>query len=219
MDMITTIAGARIALTQGTGGALRAALAASLIIPFSGIALPSTAMGLKVGTGGAPTVSYYRDRGSKGYPVSQYNLTPAENNVVVTPVDNLARIRAVLKPTMTELARVLNVSRQAIYDWQSGSSITAENASKLADLARAADVFVTEGLTTTHQVLRRQIAGKSFFDRVRDGETAEAAARSLLKIVRRELEQRQALAERLRDRARPTISTEDIGVPHLSERG
>jgi transcriptional regulator with XRE-family HTH domain len=119
---------------------------------------------------------------------------------------------------MTELARVLNVSRQAIYDWQSGASITAENAAKLADLARAADVFAAEGLTTTHQILRRQFAGRSFFDKVRDGESAEDAAQLLLKIVRLELEQRQALADRLRGRARPAISPDDIGTPHMSEQ-
>jgi transcriptional regulator with XRE-family HTH domain len=183
--------------------------------------LPFTAIGLQVGTGGAPTPSYYRERGAMGYRLAQYDVTPTGNYAVSEPAstDNLARIRSILNPTMTELARVLNVSRQAIYDWQSGASITAENAARLADLARAADVFAAEGLTTTHQILRRQFAGRSFFDKVRDRESAEDAARLLLKIVRLELEQRQALADRLKGRTRPAISPDDIGTPHVSEQG
>jgi predicted transcriptional regulator len=120
---------------------------------------------------------------------------------------------------MTELARSLKVSRQAIYDWQSGASIKAEHAEKLADLAHAAEIFAKKGLTTTHQILRRQIAGQSFFDKVRDGESAESAARFLLKIVRREHEQRLALEQRLKDRPRRGISADDIGTQHVSEQG
>ena len=182
------------------------------------LGLTFTAIGLQVGTGGAPTPSYYRERGAKGYRVANYDVN-TENYAVSQPApsDNLARIRSVLNPTMTELARVLKVSRQAIYDWQSGESLTAENAAKLADLARAADVFAAEGLATTHQILRRQFAGRSFFDKVRDGESAENAARHLLNIVHRELEQRQALADRLKGRARPAISPDDIGTPHLQK--
>jgi transcriptional regulator with XRE-family HTH domain len=186
-----------------------------------GLMLPLTAIGLQAGTGGAQTASYYRARGTRGYPVACYAIPPLDNQAQSdpTPADNLACIRSVLKPTITELARVLNVSRQAIYDWQSGASITAENATKLADLARAANVFAAEGLTTTHQILRRKIAGRSFFDKVRDGDSGEDAARSLLKIARREIEQRNALAERLKDRPRTVVSADDIGTPHLSERG
>ena len=58
---------------------------------------------------------------------------------------------------MTELARTLNVSRQAIYDWQAGASITAENAEKLANLARATDVLAAERLTTSNEILRRRM--------------------------------------------------------------
>jgi transcriptional regulator with XRE-family HTH domain len=186
-----------------------------------GLLRPSTATGLQVGTGGAPTPSYYRDRGTRGYLIAQYDAaSPADHAISEpAPTDNLARIRSVLNPTMTELARVLNVSRQAIYDWQSGASITAEHAARLADLARAADVFAVEGLTTTHQILRRQFAGQSFFEKVRDGGSAEDAARLLLKIVRIELKQRQAIADRLKGRARPVISPDDIGTPHVSEQG
>lgn len=191
-------------------------------VALVGLILPFTASALQVGTGGIQTATYYRERGEKGYLIAQFDASDADHDRTFgspTPSENLVRIRSILKPTVTELARILGVSRQAVYDWQSGGPIMAENAAKLADLAGAADVFAVEGLTTTHQILRRQIAGRSFFDRVRDGEPAEETARSLLRVVRRELEQRWVLEARLRGRKKPPLTADDIGLPHLSEEG
>lgn len=183
--------------------------------------LPLTAIGLQLGTGGEATSNYYRVRGAMGYRLAQYDVADPFGRKVdqPAPAENLERILSVLGPTTVELARALKVSRQAIYDWRSGASITAENAARLTDLARAADVFAAEGLTTTHQILRRQIAGRSFFDRVREGESAEDAARLLLKVTRRELEQRRALADRLKGRPSRVLSLDDIGTPYASEQG
>jgi len=187
----------------------------------AGLLSSFTAIGLQPGTGGEATSNYYRKRGAMGYRIAHYDVASpfGQRADQPTPAENLERILSVLKPTTTELARALKVSRQAIYDWRSGASITAENATRLTDLARAADVFAAEGLTTTHQILRRQIAGRSFFDKVRDGESAEDAARFLLKVARRELEQRRALSERLKGRPSRVVSSDDIGAPHVSEQG
>ncbi|NGO53115.1 helix-turn-helix transcriptional regulator [Allomesorhizobium camelthorni] len=178
----------------------------------------TTAVGLQVGTGGVPTAGYYRDRGDRGYAVAHYEVAPKSDHFGRSPAENLTHVRSVLKPTVTELARVLKVSRQAIYDWQSGTSITAENAAKLEDLSRAADVFQVEGLTASHQILRRRVAGGSFFDKVANGESAEDAARALLTIVKRELEQRRSIADRLKGRGGEPLTADDIGTPHLSEK-
>ena len=64
---------------------------------------------------------------------------------------------------------MIGVSRQAVYDWQGGAKIASRHAERLADLARAADLFADEGLTATSQVLRRPIAAGrlSFLDVVR----------------------------------------------------
>ena len=88
-------------------------LTATLVVPI-------LAVGLQVGTGGAPTKSYYLERGARGYSLGNYDLEAfnKQRRGDPTPGEILARIRDVLKPTMTELARTLNVSRQAIYDWQ-----------------------------------------------------------------------------------------------------
>lgn len=180
-----------------------------------------TATALLVGTGGESTADYYRQRGVKGYALAAYGSVPDTRPLPVrTPAEDLAHIRATLKPSVTELANAISVSRQAVYDWNQGKPVAPGNAARLADLAKAADVLSMEGLTTTGNILRRPIiSGKSLFDIVRDGGSAEDAARKLLQIVQREQQQRERLAVRLAGRRSPAASFEDFGSPMLDEVG
>jgi len=181
-----------------------------------------TAIAMQVGTGGAQTAEYYKQRGPKGYAFAAYDPAPAieESTSTRMPSEDLSHIRAVLRPAITDLARALGVSRQAIYDWQSGKQIAAENAARLADLARAADVFAVEGLIASAQLLQRPIvSGKRLFDIAREGGSAEEAARKLIQMVRRELRQREMLAERLANRKRPSVPSDSYEVPMLDELG
>ena len=180
-----------------------------------------TAVALLVGTGGQATSDYYRQRGVKGYALAACASAPDTRALPIrTPAEDLAHIRAILQPSVTDLASALGVSRQAVYDWNQGKPVAPANAARLAGLAKAADVLSREGLTTTGSVLRRPIiAGKSLFDIVRDGGAAEDAARKLLEIVRREQQQREKLAARLVDRRDRVASIEDYGLPMLDEAG
>jgi transcriptional regulator with XRE-family HTH domain len=186
---------------------------------FVGLSLTATA--LAVGTGGQPTADYYRQRGVKGYALAAYDpITDTQPLAVRTPAEDLTHVRATFKPSVTELANALGVSRQAVYDWHQGKPVAPSNAARLADLARAADVLASEGLSTTGNVLRRPIiAGKSLFDIVRDGGSAEEAARKLLQIVQREQRQRERLTIRLAGRRQPVGPLEDYGPPMLDEIG
>jgi hypothetical protein len=179
--------------------------------------------GFQVGTGGAATIDYLKTRGSRGYALvaCEPDRDAPATSLVANPADDLERIRRVLRPSVTDLAKALGVSRQAIYDWQAGRPIAAENASRLLDIACAADLLAREGLQATAQVMRRPITnGKNLFDIVRDGGSAEAAARTLIDIVRRELRQRESLKSRLAKRARPTREDfRDLGTPMLDEKG
>jgi hypothetical protein len=177
--------------------------------------------GFQVGTGGAATVDYFKMRGSKGYALAACNLDSATEigGRASSPADDLYQIRRVLRPSVTDLAKALGVSRQAIYDWQAGRPIAAENVARLQDIARAADVFAREGLQADAQVMRRPISnGGNFFDIIRDGGSAESAARTLIDMVRRELNQRERLKARLGNRVRPSRNDfEDVGAPMLDE--
>lgn len=191
---------------------------------------PVGPLGLEVGTGGYReggawgyvTFVYVRSRGNMGYPLGGYEWSGAVDEVVVGPtvVENISRIRTVLNPTVTDLASILKVSRQAIYDWQAGKPIAAENAARLSGLAHAADLFAVEGLRGTSQALRRPIKnGKNFFKLIEEGTPADTAARSLIEIVRNEFRQREALRNRLAGRKRPSREAiGEMGAPMLDEK-
>jgi len=194
-------------------------------IPFAvaGLLLAVGPWGFEVGTGGAATFDYVKVRGNRGYPFAFYDSASGVADAIAgrSPLENLEHIRSILSPTVTDMAELLRVSRQAIYDWQAGRPIAAENALRLADLAQAADVFAVEGLRGTSEALRRPIRnGKSFFALVGEGGLAENAARTLVEIVRTETRQRQALEKRLAGRKRPAREVfEEVGAPMLDERG
>ena len=194
------------------------------------VGAPIGPLGLEVGTGGYReggawgyvTFLYVRSRGNMGYPLGGCEWSGAENEVIVGPTvaENISRIRTVLNPTVTDLASILKVSRQAIYDWQAGRAIAIENATKLSELARAADLFAVEGLRGTSQALRRPITkGKNFFRLIEEGTPADTAARSLIEVVRKEFRQREALRNRLAGRKRPSREAiGEMGAPMLDEK-
>jgi transcriptional regulator with XRE-family HTH domain len=186
--------------------------------------VPAVAAAFQVGTGGLLTARYVAARNDRGYRLPQFdhdqrNEVPAERRPVDRDaVENLARVREVFRPSVTELAAILRVSRQAVYNWQSGQPVAEENDVRLAQLARAADLLVAEGLAGQANVLRRKLpGGKTLFERVRAGEAADAAAVSLVELIRHEHAQGRAMADRLAGRKRRAIDVDDVGSPHLDE--
>lgn len=178
---------------------------------------------LRVGTGGDSLGAYLIYRNSTG---SGFFKREADSHSVAPPSrtnssEDLAHIRAVLKPNVTDLARALGVSRQSVYSWQSGAPVSADNAERLARLARAADILAGADFSPTAHITRRPIAeGKNLFEIVREGESAEDAARTLIKIIRRERTQRDNLRKRLATRRQPTRDDFlDLGAPMLDEDG
>jgi transcriptional regulator with XRE-family HTH domain len=177
-------------------------------------------LGLEVGTGGYETFEYVRTRGDRGYPISSCEWSRRFAEAVgITVTEKIRRIREVLGPTVTDLAALLRVSRQAVYDWQEGKTVAAENLLRLEDLANAADALALEGLRGDSRALRRPIrSGKAFLALVADGASAEKEARGLIQILRTERSQREALQKRLADRKRlPREVFKQIGRPILKE--
>lgn len=177
---------------------------------------------LEVGTGGSATREYVTARGNWGYSFAGFEWLQLVRRALADKKvpEKIARIREVLVPATTDLAKLLGVSRQAIYDWQSGKTITPENLVRIDDLSEASDVFDLEGLRGDSRVLRRPIKrGKAFFQLVREGGSAGEAARVLVAMLRVEAEQRAALQKRLAGRKRrPSREIfEDFGVPTLNE--
>jgi transcriptional regulator with XRE-family HTH domain len=182
--------------------------------------MTALASALLIGTGGLMTADYFAKRNERGYKFSQVQSSPAHQGLGLrSPAGNLARVRAVLKPAVSDLAALFRVSRQAVYDWQNGTQPAIENAARLEDLAKAADILLGEGIAASPHLLKRRIAGgETLFDAVREGRSAEEAARRLVQTVRHELDQRNALDSRLAGRRRPPIDYADAGVPTLDKR-
>ena len=194
-------------------------LAATSYAPEQFIAAACFAWVMQPGTGGLQTLEYCMGL-EMGYPLVQYEARPKPLVEATgrTPAQDLAHVRAFLRPAVADLASALGVSRQALYDWQASKPVAAENAARLADLGKAADVFAAEGLSASAQFVRRPIqSGKTLLDIVREGGSAEQAAVKLAGLVRRELEQRSRLATRLSSRPRRAGVGEELGAPVLDE--
>jgi transcriptional regulator with XRE-family HTH domain len=177
-----------------------------------------------VGTGGLATADYIAGRDQRGYRFEGIDYRGMASGRRSTQLEvrgsagNLARVRQVFVPSVTDLASLFNVSRQTIYNWQSGETIAQENADRLERLARAADLFAEHGLERQSAVLRRRISnGKTFFELIKTGADAESVARNFVGMIERELVQRQRLNARLGDRPRRPVDPADIGAPHLDE--
>ena len=130
-----------------------------------------------------------------------------------SPRENLARIREVLAPAVSDLAVIFGVTRQSVYNWANGEPIADENAGKLRDLAQAADLLTDAGIEVNASLLKRKfVNGKTLLQVAQTGESARDAALLLIQIFKREAEQRERLNVRLANRPK-TSATADFDLP------
>lgn len=131
---------------------------------------------------------------------------------------DIAHVRQVMKISVSELARVFGVSRQAVHEWIKGGALSQRNAQRLGELAQAADVLLEFGIEVTPQMLRRKIGGgTSLLESVKEDGKVIELARRLVDTLSRESQQRERLAARLAGRQKPALAPSDFGAPHLNE--
>lgn len=131
---------------------------------------------------------------------------------------DIAHVRQVMKISVSELARVFGVSRQAVHEWIKGGAPSQRNAQRLSELAQAADVLLELGIEVTPQMLRRKIGGgMSVLESVKEDGKVVELARRLVDTLSRESQQRERLAARLAGRQKPALAPSDFGAPHLDE--
>ena len=115
--------------------------------------------------------------------------------------EDVAKIRDVFSPAISDLAKCFQVSRQTIYNWLNGEQPTSEHSEKLEDLAIAADMFVESGMSVSGSLFKRKLHnGKTFFEVVRDGGSARDAVKLMIQITSREAGQKKILAARFAGR-------------------
>lgn len=165
-----------------------------------------------IGTGGELSIEHLRRNDHQMQHMAP-TVEVAEIAPVRTPVEDLTRIREVLKPAVSDLAVIFGVSRQSIYNWLNGDPMAEENAAKLQDLAQAADVLAYEGVTMNSALLKRRFAnGRTLMQVAQAGESARDAALQLAHIHKREMEQRERMAVRFAKRAK-TAPSVDFDLP------
>jgi len=127
--------------------------------------------------------------------------------------EDLSRIRKVFGLAVSDLAMVIGVSRQSVYNWLNGEPIAVENAEKLRDLAQAADVFAFEGVIVNPTLLKRKFAnGRTLMQVAQSGESVRAAAVVLIQIHKREAVQRERINTRFARRAN-SLASADFDLP------
>jgi transcriptional regulator with XRE-family HTH domain len=165
-----------------------------------------------IGTGGELSLESLQ-RGTQQVLYAAPVVEVTEIEPIRTPSENLARIREVLNPAVSELAATFGVSRQSVYNWLNGEAVVQENATKLQDLAQAADVLVYAGVAVNAALLKRKFAkGRTLLQVAQAGESARDAALLLVQIHKREATQRERMNARFANRAK-TPATADFDLP------
>jgi len=201
----TTYGGWIVGNTSTTGGSL-------YLIQRVGWMAAAGAVLSTVGTGGELSLERLRQNVTS---IQRVESLPefADAHVVRSPVEDLARIRKIISPAVSDLANTFGVSRQSIYNWQNGEPVSPENVVKLRDLAQAADVLNHEQITVNATFLRRKLSnGKTLLQFVQSGESARNAALLLVRICKREAMQRERMNARFANRQN-TLATADFDLP------
>jgi hypothetical protein len=132
---------------------------------------------------------------------------------------HLHHVLDVLKPTLNTLADALDVTRSELLAWREGKDIPDDKASRLAVLAKAADIMASEGpdisirLHPSSIITRPLTEGKNFFELVKEGRNAEEAIHTLIRILRTEEKERAMLSSLPFFQGRPVIINDEDDAP------
>jgi len=207
------------ALLDQTYRISRAISSRALVAPIAragACAMTAGFLAVYPGTGGRTEAGLELKRERLGYRVGA-----TDDSVQVashrSAAENVATVLEIFRPTISEFASLFGVSRQTVYNWQKGEPPSAENEIRLADLARAAELFDDADVAVNGQALRRKaIDGKSLLDVFTAGGDVKETASTLVAILRAEDIQRARLAGRLAGKKRGT-EREHFGIPMLDE--
>ncbi len=184
------------------------------LVRLVGYCLAGAAL-VNLGTGGELSIEHLQ-RSLSPNPIITSSVVEAVPER--SPNENLARIRKVLTPAVSDLAVTFGVTRQSIYNWVNGEPIAAENAKRLRDLAQAADLLSDAGIGVNASLLKRKFAnGKTLLQVAQAGECARDAAILLIQIFKLEAKQRDRLNTRLASRPK-TPATADFDLPASDNR-
>jgi len=164
---------------------------------------------LAVGTGGAIDYHWWQQHKSGSIMPTTLKVPTIEVAPVRSPAEDLERVREIFSPAISDLARALGVSRQAVYNWVNGEQPKPEHLAKLRALAQAADAVAEAGIPVTGALLKRKVVdGNNLFEVGQFGGSVRDAVQLLIQLVRHETEQRERMTARFADRKGSSRSVE-----------
>jgi transcriptional regulator with XRE-family HTH domain len=169
--------------------------------------VPIAAAGLIafVGTGALKTSGFHQSTGAqKQWPTSDASAadSPEKKGAIAASTSTrLAVLRQTLGLSMSELGRVLGVTRQAIYNWQRGGAIEPANDLRLKTVVSALEPYLALFAERPGGIGDRAIDGRrTLLDALSDGMPVEEAFSRLAAILSAEDQQTQRLSALLRHR-------------------
>ena len=134
-----------------------------------------------------------------------------------TPAD-IENIRQLLGLSVSTVADVFGVSRQAVYKWLAGDPMNQEHMNRLAQLREAAPLLTGFARSDTRALTRRKLpSGRTVVESISVGEDPVSVARTAAELLRRDAEQRNALDSFLGNRSRPQRGISSFVTPHAGE--
>jgi transcriptional regulator with XRE-family HTH domain len=183
-----------------------------------GSALAIGFIALAVGTGGNSNVQYLTNREERGYkiPGVQYSTKTSYN--INSYIENIEFIRKILKISTADLAILLKVSRQTIYNWKNGEPPSDRNLARIDELKNVATLLEEEGIVFSSSILKRKFMNdNSLFDIAKSDGPLLDMAHKLVSILRLEKDQRILLDKKLSKKILKTHNYGDYANPMFDE--
>ncbi len=113
-------------------------------------------------------------------PVS--TLSQPANLDVRSPVEHIENIRTVLNPSVSDLASLFDVTRQAVYKWLAGDSTPEqEKLKRIIKLSEIADTFKAANISRAGSLLKmKAFNGQSLLNLLKTGEDCTAQVSALI---------------------------------------
>ena len=128
-------------------------------------------------------------------------------------------IQKVLAVSISDLASVLGVSRQAVYKWLSGGPVSDLNRERFEDLTAAANVLAPYAKTQALMLNRRRNSGGlTLVDSLRSGASARVWAEEVSQLLIQGENQRKIMNQILASHQRSLPGLREMGVPLLDEQ-
>jgi DNA-binding transcriptional regulator YiaG len=131
---------------------------------------------------------------------------------------DITHIIDIMNISVSELARVFQVSRQAVHNWINGAALSPQNTEYLSKLAQAAHIFAEAKIEIRPSMLRRKLDDNdSLLDAIKNGVDISSSVKQLIETLSLEAKQRQRLSSRLEGHENIPIPIDAFGAPHLNE--